>query len=154
MHPAPPEKGEEPGTALLKPSNSPCSPYTYTCHATFLWEAFGHKVTTTGTNPGTHKMECSHSQDPAGLLAPLPCSKEQKSPESWCSLCLQLSVLSSQGNIVLSCLPLHSLTDLLGEATTGLHMASSASPQHWINTRTYQSLPPAAPDTPIPQWGL
>lgn len=31
MHPEPPEKEEEPGTALLEPSTSPCSPYTYTC---------------------------------------------------------------------------------------------------------------------------
>lgn len=154
MHPAPPEKGEETATALLEPSTSLCSPYTHTCHATFLWEAFGHQVTTRGTNRGTHKRECSRGQDPAGLLALLPCSKEQKSPEPWCSPCLQLPVLSSQANIVPSCLPLHSLTGLLGEATIGLHMAPSASPQHWINTRTYQSLPPTAADTLIPQWGL
>lgn len=154
MQPAPPEKGEEPSTTLLEPSTSPCSPYTYTCHAISLQESFGHEVTTRGTN----RRECSRGQGPAGLLAPLPCSKEgcppRQSPGPWCSLCLQLSVLSSQDNIVPSCLPLHSLSDLQAEATIGLHTAPSASPQHWVNTRTYQSFPPTVADTPIPQWEL
>lgn len=30
----------------------------------------------------------------------------------------------------------------------------SAFPQHWVNTRTYQSLLPAAADIPIPDWGF
>lgn len=30
----------------------------------------------------------------------------------------------------------------------------SAFPQHWVNTRTYQSLLPAAADIPIPHWGF
>lgn len=158
MHPAPPEKEEEPSTTLLEPSTSPCSPDTYNCHATSFWEAFGHKVTTRGTNQGAHRRECSHVKGPAGLLAPLLCSKEgcpsQKSPGPRCSLCLHLSVFSSQDNIVPSCFLLNSLTGLLGEATIGLHMALSAFPPHWVNPRTYQSLPPAAADIPIPQWGL
>lgn len=95
------------------------------CH--FPWESWGHKVTTRGTNQGTHRRECSLGQSPAGLLALLPCLKEgcplQQSPGPWCSLCFQLSVFSSQGIIMPSCLPLHSLTDLLEEATISLHMA-------------------------------
>lgn len=42
---------------------------------------------------------------------------------------------------VTSCPAAFSLSpaDLLGEAATGLHVAPSTSPQHWVNTRTYQS---------------
>lgn len=69
-------RAKEEGEELLEPSTSPCSSYACTCYATSLREAFGHKVTTRGTNRGSHRRECPCGQGPAGPLAPLPCSKE------------------------------------------------------------------------------
>lgn len=42
----------------------------------------------------------------------------------------------------------------LGEAATGLHLAPSASPQHWVNTRTYQSCLGLLVMLPFPQGGF